>query len=367
MTENFDYCLFDLGGQLVSAGMSKNFQTFTDSFLQQVGRAVTADDVGDMAARLASSKTKSSLKERAQFTAMLAQPAFLAPECLPSFYDAATEGWEGKPVEADPIRAEDFGLLEAPDSLWETYLSIVSDAVAGKLDALSITQRTAEMTGLTGREFSARLIAAVGAYPGVQDASKKPLPGLITMEQLASEPPGSLAREFHDLILDNKFDLEVLDRDDLGLSALPAPLAFLNTRILQSHDLWHIIAGYETTALHEVAISAFQLAQFGHSYSAQFLPIPFGAAALGPRKGFRIVADTVFSAWRHGRETPPLMLIDWEEEWGRPAADLRDAFDIEPYDSPYRPDLIEKTEPLIKAIRLVTAPFRAIAGSFQRA
>ena len=346
--------------------MSKTFQIFADSFLRHIDRPVSVDLVRDTAARLALPKTKSSIEDRAQFTAMLAQPAFLAPENLAGIYDAATEGWEGAPIEAAPIESETLHLLGAKDGLWGTYLSIVEDAVAGKLDALSITQRTAEMTGLMSPEFTERLIAAVCSYPGVQTASAKPLPNVITMEQLASQPQGSLAREFHDLIVDNKFDLEVLDRHELGLSDLPSPLGYLNTQILRSHDLWHIIAGYETTALHEVAISGFQLAQFGHSYSAQFLPIPFGATALGPRKGFRIVADTVFAAWRHGRETSPLMLIDWEDEWNRSAADIRQTFDIQLYNSPYRPDLIEKTEPLIKAVRLITAPFRLMAQPFQR-
>ena len=322
--------------------MSKKLRTFANSFREHVDVAVSTEAVRGMAARLASPNTKSSIQERAQFTAILAQPAFLAPERLASIYDAAAEGWGGTPIEAAPILSKHQNLLEAPAGLWDTYLSIVEDAVAGKLDALSITQRTAEMTGLMTPAFIERLIMAVSAYPGVTRVSAKPLPNLITMEQLASQPRGSLAREFHDLIADNKFDLEVLDRDELGLGDLPSPLGYLNTQILRSHDLWHIIAGYDTTALHEVAISGFQLAQFGHSYSAQFLPIPFGAAALGSQKGFRIVADTVFSAWRHGRETPPLMLIDWEDEWGRPAADIRQTFDIQLYVSPYRPDLIEK-------------------------
>ena len=346
---------------------SKTFNAFKDAFLGMVDQDVTTERVREAAAYLAAPKNKASIKDRAEFTAMLAHPAFKAPDRVAEVYDAAVEGWSGRPIEASAIVPEGLNALPTDPALWDTYLAIVQDAVAGRLDALSITQRTAEMSGMTTSDFTDRLITAVNKYPGVTEAAKQALPNLITMDQLAAQPAGSLAREFHDLIVDNKFDLEVLDRDELGLSDLPTPLAYLNTRILQAHDLWHIVAGYDTTSLHEVAISAFQLAQFGHSYSAQFLPIPFGAASVGPRSGFKVVADTVFEAWRHGRETQPFMLIDWESEWNSSTESIRKSFDIQPYNSPYRADLIEKTEPLIKAIKMVTAPFRMIAQPFQRA
>ncbi len=347
--------------------MSRSFGVFRDTFLREIDQPVSTEDVRNAAAHLALPGTKAGVEDRARLTAMLAHPAYLAPERVAEIYDAAAEGWSGRPIDASAISSENQPTLSAPDDLWETYLGIVEDAIAGRLDALSITQRTADMTGLMTTDFTERLISAVNLYPGVIEAAQQPLPNMITMDQLAAQPQGSLAREFHDLIVDNKFDLEVLDRDELGLSDLPTPLAYLNTRILQAHDLWHIVAGYETTSLHEVAISAFQLAQFGHSYSAQFLPIPFGAATVGAQSGFKVVADTVFSAWRHGRETHPMMLINWESEWNQSTQDIRKSFSIDPYDSPYRPDLIEKTAPLLKVARIITAPIRLIMQPFQRA
>ena len=298
---------------------------------------------------------------------MLAHAAFLAPGRVADVYDAATTGWERAPVRANAIPMDDTPSLPAPDGLWNAYFAVVRDAAAGKLDALSITERTAALGGMMGPEFSERLVTASHAYPGVSQAAQNALPNLVTLDQLAAEPHGSLARQFHDLIVDNTFDLEVLDRDELGLSALPKPLDYLNTRILQSHDLWHIVAGYETTALHEIAISAFQMAQFGHNYSAQFLAVTFGVAAVSPAYGLPVLADTVFSAWRHGRETPPMMLIDWENEWNRSTDDIRTAFQISPYESPHPANLIERTAPVAKLLRALSAPFRMIARPFRAA
>lgn len=340
---------------------------FEDLFLNTVEAAPSLDSVRTIAARLKAAKKKASSEDRALLAAMLAHAAFLAPDRVAEIYDAATDGWEGNPISAAPIAGEQSPPLEAPAELWPAYFDLVRDAAAGALDALSITARTAELGGMMTEAFNQRLIQASYTYPGVKAAAERPLPDLITLEMLAAEPDGSLARQFHDLIVANKFDLEVLDRDEIGLDTLPKPLDYLNTRMLQAHDLWHIVAGYDTTALHEIALSAFQMAQFGHNYSAHFLAVVFGAASGGPASGFVVAADTVFSAWRHGRETAPLILIDWEHEWGRSADEIRQAFEITPYDSPYRADLVERTAPVVKLIRTLTAPLTFASRVLQRA
>ena len=69
-----------------------------------------------------------------------------------------------------------------------------------------------------------------------------------------------------------------VSREALSLASLPPALRYLNTRILQMHDIWHLAGGFKTTALHEIAISAFQQAQFGHGYSAMFLAVVTAAS-----------------------------------------------------------------------------------------
>ena len=115
-----------------------------------------------------------------------------------------------------------------------------------------------------------------------------------------------------DLLVANGYDLEVLDREAIALSALPPALRYTNTRILQMHDVWHLVAGYTTSASHEIAISAFQLAQFGHGYSAMFLATVFTMAGRERPEGFPVLGLLVAEAWRHGRSAPSLMAVPWE-------------------------------------------------------
>ena len=100
-------------------------------------------------------------------------------------------------------------------------------------------------------------------YPGVAEAAAGGIPPRFTLEELAACPRDSLGGSMHAFVVDNGFDLEVLDRDSLGLQELPPPLDYLNVRILQCHDIWHLVAGHATSGLHEVSVSGFQMAQFG--------------------------------------------------------------------------------------------------------
>ena len=307
---------------------------------------IEIDQVRALAVALKSAGRKAASTDRIQLTANLAHAAFLAPDRVAETYDAVSEVWLGKAIGAPPIATLEQAPEPTPPDLWDQFWSVVEDAADGKLDALAITERTAALGGAMPDAFVARVAAMSHTYPGVTEAAGAEMPGKIQLDTLAEQPSGSIGAEFHQLIVENKFDLEVLDRSEIGLAALPPPLAYLNTRILQAHDLWHITAGYETTALHEIALSAFQMAQFGHNYSAQFLAVVAAVGAISPATGYKILMDTVTTSWVHGRETYPMMLIPWEQVWHKSADEIRVQYEIAEYQRPYRADLIERTAPI---------------------
>ena len=267
--------------------------------------------------------------------------ATAVPERLVEVYDGLAEGWLGRAPDGAAVGA-DARAGAVPGPLWDALWELVLDPDAGR-DPADITVRTAALTGLLPPEFHRRVAAMALRYPGVAEASAAGVPPRFTLEALAACPAGSLGGQLHSLVVDDGFDLEVLDRDALDLADLPRPLDYLNIRILQCHDVWHLVAGYETTGLHEVAISAFQMAQFGHQYSSMFLGMVLTKVAFTePFEGMGFLLDTVLSAYTHGRQTPPLLGVEWEAIWDRPVADIRSAQGVEPYDSPYPAGLLEQ-------------------------
>lgn len=275
--------------------------------------------------------------------------AVAEPEQLVEVYDGLTLGWLGRAPDGPPVGrgeapgpTDDDPAVAAPAELWDALWELVLDPDAGR-DPADITARTAALTGLLPAAFHQRVAEVALAYPGVAAAAASGVPPRFSLEALAACPDGSLGGRLHSLVVDDGFDLEVLDRDALDLSDLPAPLDYLNIRILQCHDVWHLVAGYETTGLHEVAISGFQMAQFGHQYSSMFLGVVLTKVAFSePFEGMGFLLDTVLSAYAHGRRTPPLLGVEWEEVWDRPVAEIRSTYGITPYDSPYPAGLLEQ-------------------------
>ncbi|MFL5298444.1 MAG: Coq4 family protein [Phenylobacterium sp.] len=291
-----------------------------------------------LAARLKTAPRPQDLKALA---ALWVHAAAAAPERGPAIFDAAAEGWLGKPVGGLAIKTARGKPEPIPTAFWEALWALLDEA-PGKATAGNVTTRTAALAGLVAPSIVERVARAALSYPGVAAAAGQGFPKKFTLEALARCPPGSLGNDLHRLVLEEGFDLEPLDRETLGLEKLSPPLGYLNARILQCHDLWHIVAGYQTTALHEVAISAFQMAQFGHHYSSMFLAMVLTRVAFERPEGGPLLLETILTAWVHGRRTPPLLPVKWETLWAKPVAEVRSALGVTPYVSPLPADIFEQ-------------------------
>lgn len=303
--------------------------------------AAGADEDGApraLAARLKATPNASDLQALA---ALWIHGAAAAPERIPAIYDAACEGWLGKPLGVAPINSSGGAPEPIPRAFWDALWELLNEPREG-LKAVNLTTKTAALAGLVSPSIAARVGRAAVAYPGVSTAIAQGYPKKFNLEALARCAPDSLAGQLHALVSENGFDLEVLDREALGLKNLPPPLDYLNARILQCHDIWHIVAGYQTTALHEVAISAFQLAQFGHHYSSMFLGMVLCRLAFERPEGGPILLETILTAWAHGRRTPPLLPVKWDTVWDKPLQEVRTRLGVVPYVSPFPPDLFEQ-------------------------
>ena len=264
--------------------------------------------------------------------------AFSAPAATTAIYDAIANGVLDATL---PDSDADVDSLPLPEAFWEAYASVLTGPEDG-YDASSITIAVASLAAAVHDEFPVLAESAASSHPGARGVAEKPVPELLSLENLATCPEDSLGRTLYRMLVDNGFDPEVLDREAIGLAGLSPALRYLNTRILQMHDVWHLLAGYQTTSLHEIAISAFQLAQFGHNYSGMFLATVATKSHLGGGLGFEVLLRTIAEAWLHGRSTIPFMDIEFEAHWQQPIHEIRKQFDITPYSGTYPADLFEQ-------------------------
>ena len=275
---------------------------------------------------------------RAKICGNMVWTAFCAPAATNRIYDSMTgylrnheEEYSGENLPEAPL----------PDSFWREFDEALSGPEGG-YDAGSITMTVASLGKSIDSKFFLLAEQAANNHDGVREPNRRSIPDMISLKELGAQPENSLASNLYKMLTENGFDAEVLDREAIGLRNLTPALRYLNTRILQMHDVWHLVAGYQTTSLHEIAISAFQLAQFGHNYSAMFLATICSISHLRQPMGFPILLQTIKEAWLHGREQPPFMDIEWEKEWQQSIDEVREKYGAKPFQGSFPADLLEK-------------------------
>ncbi|MEM9254320.1 MAG: Coq4 family protein [Pseudomonadota bacterium] len=278
---------------------------------------------------------------RLKLTAAMAWVAYSCPDATRAVCDNIASAWLGSgPTPEVPT---DFPEAPLEDSFWHAFWAVVDGNDQG-YDALSITQAVASLGGAVHADFGDIAEQHARNHRGAAASLKNPIPGHTDVSALADCPRNSLGLALHEMIVANGYDPEVLDREAIRLQDLPHSLHYLNARILQMHDVWHLVAGYETTSSNEIAISAFQLAQFGHNYSAMFLAAVMAISTFKEPRGFTILMQIVTEAWQHGRDAPVMMDIVWEDEWHSSLEDIRAKYNIPVYRSIFPADLLEVAE-----------------------
>lgn len=305
--------------------------------LQQSTRWTDAQTIANATA----AAKRGSASGRLQLTAAMAWAAYSCPDATQAVCDNIASAWLGSGP--TPDIPKDFAQAPLEDSFWEAFWGVIDGHDEG-YDAITITVAVASLASALHPHFGELAEQLALRHPGAAAAQHNPIPGFTDIEALANCPSGSLGLSLHKMLVDNGYDPEVLDRNAIALSELPHALHYLNARILQMHDVWHLVAGYETTSSNEIAISAFQLAQFGHNYSSMFLAAVMAISTFKEPRGFTILMQIITEAWQHGRETPVMMDIEWEQEWNTPLEDIRAKYDIPLYQSVFPADLLESVE-----------------------
>jgi ubiquinone biosynthesis protein Coq4 len=274
--------------------------------------------------------------------ALMTAAAFVVPAEQVAIFDAIAEAVAATPdmaaraahiAQALPWTVAGRPRVALPSALWDSFWAVIDRPPEQAVDPLAFTLQVVAM----GQHYDAALIdrceAALLAHPCVHDLLAQPEVRMKTSD-LDGLPPASLGTILLQMLRAQGYDLEVIDADSV---VLPGPWPAqnrTNRRILQLHDVWHLVAGYGFTGAGEVAISGFQMAQFGQNYSTRFLATVASIAALNMPPLADLLLPVMFDGWRHGRSTPPLIALSWHELIARDMDDIRREFGISLFDSP---------------------------------
>ncbi|MBA2544614.1 MAG: hypothetical protein H0V17_33535 [Deltaproteobacteria bacterium] len=143
------------------------------------------------------------------------------------------------------------------------------------------------------------------------DAHAVDLPGLARL------PEDTLGRAYSDFLTSRGLTPDVFEHPPEDITD-PA-MAYIVQRLRQTHDLWHVVTGYDTDPASEVALQAFTFGQL-RAPSSGIL------AVLGTLRGMSIKRDLivdVMRGFRLGARAEKLAAFPWEDHWAAPLVEVR--------------------------------------------
>jgi ubiquinone biosynthesis protein COQ4 len=138
------------------------------------------------------------------------------------------------------------------------------------------------------------------------------------LDSLAKLPEGSLGKSFVDHMRKNNLDPHFYRTRNIENDT-----SYFIMRMRQTHDLWHVVTGFDTSIPGEIALQAFMIAQTHAALS----PILLGGSML--RVGLKepqhlpAVMDAIVDGYQLGKKMKSLFAVDWEKEWAASLLELR--------------------------------------------
>lgn len=174
---------------------------------------------------------------------------------------------------------------------------------------------------------------------------------------LAALSDGSLGRTYFEWTAARDFTAEGIAE---AISAqvgrvLDSPEATFAARIVDMHDLWHVVNGWDSDLYGELHLLGYSYAQLG-AYAWLSLAVLFNLVLVstGRFAGIAYLNDAI----HRGRKARVLAAVDWEALLPLPLDEVRRRLDIDqpqPYERlPFASFAeIQKTSPVLRALRVV--------------
>lgn len=117
-----------------------------------------------------------------------------------------------------------------------------------------------------------------------------------------------------------------------GLS-IDSDASYVEARLSQTHDIWHIVTGFDTTIADEIGLQAFHLPQFPYPLAVTLLSSSLMSTLLFSPEDLPTLLEAIRQGWEMGRSAKPLFAQKWEEAWEKPLAQWRTELGIQPVEA----------------------------------
>ena len=105
---------------------------------------------------------------------------------------------------------------------------------------------------------------------------------------------------------------------------------YVELRLSQTHDLWHIVTGFDTSEIGEIGLQAFHLPQFPYPLATMLVTNSLISSTLMEPETLPRLLDAIAQGWQMGKAAIPLFAQKWEEGWEKPLTQWQAELNIQP-------------------------------------
>jgi ubiquinone biosynthesis protein Coq4 len=147
----------------------------------------------------------------------------------------------------------------------------------------------------------------------------------VDLERLAGLSPGTLGRTFADFMRARGLDPKSIPRHD----DVDEP-SFVHAHLYETHDLWHVVTGFDTDVAGELGVQAFYSAQLDSALARYLLIGGLLNSRMRDSEDWPRRLDAIARGWALGKRARPLFGRSWDDLWAVPLAEIRARLGIEP-------------------------------------
>lgn len=164
--------------------------------------------------------------------------------------------------------------------------------------------------------FLVRLFAST--EDGRRALRERPRVAPVDLARLRRSPEGTLGRAYAEYFGHNRLDPEAF----LTLASQTSE-DFVYAHLFESHDVWHVVTGFDTDLPGEIGLLAFTLAQIHTRPPAALLAAGLAHTAFLGFAEHEARMDALVRGWTLGRSSRSLIGVNWRELFSMPLADVR--------------------------------------------
>lgn len=106
--------------------------------------------------------------------------------------------------------------------------------------------------------------------------------------------------------------------------------SYVEARLSQTHDIWHVVTGFGVTAADEIGLQAFHLPQFPYPLAVALLASSMMSTMLFSPEELPTLLESIRKGWEMGKLAKPLFAQKWEEAWEKPLTEWQTELRIQP-------------------------------------